>query len=137
MVLKIPKYVMILGGLEGAGFDVDNIGEQILGVVTGENDAKAIPAQVISETVDVARNFKNDPMGTGVSTGMGIAIPFLVFKGLGAVATGFGVPTTVSGIQWAIPPRKGGKRRKKAAKKTRTVYVSRKTGKKVKKPRRR
>lgn len=134
MVLKIPKYVMILGGLEGAGFDVDNIGESVLGVVTGENDARAIPAQVIAETVDVARNFKNDPMGTGVSTGMGIAVPFLVFKGLGSVAKGFGIPTTVAGVQWALPPVKRHRKKKSKRSKTRKVYVSKTTGKRVKKP---
>ena len=137
MVLKIPKYVMILGGLEGAGFDVDNIGEQVLGVVTGQVDASAIPGQVIAETVDVARNFKNDPMGTGMKTGMGIAIPFFIFKGMGSIAKGFGVPTTVAGVQWALPPVKHHRKKKSKRSKTRKVYVSKATGKRVKKPGRR
>lgn len=136
MAFSIPKVAMVLGGLEGAGFDVDNVGEQILGVVTGENDAAAIPGQVIAETVDVARNFKNDPIGTGMKTGFGIAIPHFLFKGMGSVAKSFGIPTTVYGIQWATPPTKR-HRRHKPKKRMGRIYVSRKTGRRVKKPRRR
>lgn len=134
MVFSIPKIAMVLGGLEGAGFDVDNIGEQVLGVVTGDVSANAIPAQVIAESIDVMRNFKNDPMGAGISTGMGIGIPFLAFKGMGSVAKSFSIPTTVMGVQWALPPVTHRRSKKSKKTKTRKVYVSKATGKRVKKP---
>lgn len=133
-MFSIPKLAMVLGGLEGAGFDVDTIGEQALGVIDGTVEAKAIPAQVLSEGIDVMRNFKNDPMGTGISTGLGIGIPFLAFKGMGSVAKSFGIPTTIYGLQWALPPTKHRRSKKSKKAKTRKVYVSKATGKRVKKP---
>lgn len=134
MRLSIPKWVMIIGAAEGAGFDVDNIGEQVIGVVQGTTDAKAIPGQVIAEAVDVTRNFKNDPMGTGLNVALGVAIPYGMFKALGSVLYGFGVPTSIGGVQYALPPKKYRRGRKSKKSKTRKVYVSKATGKRVKKP---
>ena len=121
MRLNIPKWVMIIGAAEGAGFDVDNIGEQVIGVVQGTTDAKAIPGQVIAEGVDVARNFKEDPLGTGMNVAVGVAVPYVMFKGLGSILHGFGVPTSIGGVQYAIPPRKHRRARKKVRRAIRRI----------------
>lgn len=114
-MFSIPKFAMIVGGLDGAGFDVDVIGEQVIGVVEGTTDAAAIPGQVISESVDVARNLKNDPIGTNMNIAMGVAVPYGMAKLTGTVLSALGVPTTVYGVQYAIPPKKKTRRRIKRA----------------------
>jgi len=127
-----------IGMAEGAGFDVDNIIEQGIGVIVEGKPASAIPAQILAEGADVVRNFKSDPFGTSVNMAAGALIPEAMGRGLGYGLKAMGLPTgrSVFGmrIDWAIAPKKKSRKRRAKRRTTRKVYVSRKTGKRVKKP---
>ena len=127
-----------IGLAEGAGFDVDNIIEQGIGVIVDGQPASAIPAQILAEGADVVRNFKKDPFGTSVNMAAGAIIPEAMGRGLGYGLKAMGLPTgkTMFGmrIDWAIAPKKSRRKPRRRKASTRKVYVSRKTGRRVKKP---
>lgn len=104
--IDLPAAASAIGAAKGAGFDVDNIIDQGVKVVTGDGDANAIVGQIMEEGGDVVRNFSKDPAGTSMNVAVGALVPQGISKVLGWGLDLFGLPKSKTigkkiRIKWA------------------------------------
>lgn len=103
--IDMPAFAIMLGAAKGAGFDTENILEQIVKVFLGGSAAE-IPAQLITEISDVVTNYSKDPAGTAINTAVGAAVPMILLKAVGYGLAAFGLPKARTfgniRIKWAL-----------------------------------
>ena len=96
-------YVLVIA--KGLTFDVDQLLLDIYNVFANDGDPSTIFASVIAEIYDVALALGQDPAGTAIRVGTGVAGVWVTFKIMKMIFSAMGVPRSkkIGGItvRWA------------------------------------
>jgi hypothetical protein len=95
MRINIWHFAAAINAAKAAGFDVDNLLQQVVQVFIGQASGAAIPAQLIQEVADVVTRFANDPITLGMDMASAAAMPEFAGVITGWVVDAFGLPRSV------------------------------------------